>query len=174
MSSSQKWVPLGKVLREWGVRGQVKCIAFNPESSLLAESPTLYLETADGYLPFQVEEVRPHDQYWRIKFQGIDTPDAVRQYRGTAIALPREALPKIDKDEIYLEDLLGFEVMGPQGEALGRVLGWETVGSSEVFSVGEDLKSAHLIPYREEFVEKTDQAERKIFLTILAMELMSV
>lgn len=174
MSPSQKWVPLGKILREWGVLGQVKCIAFNPDSSLLAESPTLYLETSDGYLPFKVEEVQPHNQYWRIKFQGIESPEAAKLFRGTAIALPREELPKLAKDEIYLEDLVGFEVKGPQGEPLGRILGWETIGSSEVFSVGKDLKTANLIPYREEFVEKIEKAERKIFLTVLAMELMKI
>ena len=171
MSPSQKWVPLGKILREWGVRGQVKCIAFNPESTLLATSPTLYLESEEGYRPFSVEDVRPHDQYWRIKFQGIESPETAKLFRGRVIALPREALPDISKDEVYLEDLIGFEVVGPQGESLGKLLAWEMVGSSEVFSAGKNKKSANLIPYREEFVAKTDKIGKKIILTDLAMEL---
>jgi 16S rRNA processing protein RimM len=174
MGPSQKWVPLGKILREWGVCGQVKCLAFNPESSLFFQSPTLYLETGEGYRPFQVEEVRPHDQYWRIKFRGIESPEAAKLFRGREIALPREELPEVEEGEIYLDDLVGFEVLGPQEKNLGKVLAWETVGSSEVFSVGKDIKSAKLIPYREEFVEKTDKKNKKIFLTLLAMELLKV
>jgi ribosomal 30S subunit maturation factor RimM len=69
---------------------------------------------------------------------------------------------------------VGFEVLGPQEKNLGKVLAWETVGSSEVFYVGKDIKSAKLIPYREEFVEKTDKKNKKIFLTLLAMELLKV
>src|SRR5262249_37913359 len=93
-------------------------------------------------------------------------------FRGRVIALPREALPQVSKDEVYLEDLIGFTVVGPQGESLGHLLAWETVGSSELFSVGKNIQSASLIPYREEFVAKTDKAGEKIILTDLAMELL--
>jgi 16S rRNA processing protein RimM len=172
MNPSQKWVPLGKVLQEWGVRGQVKCISFNPDSTLLAEAETLYLQTAEGYRSFIVESVQPHDRYWRIKFAGLGSPEAARLYRGAMIALPREELPPLAKGEIYLEDLLGFKVTGPAGEDLGMVLAWETIGSSEACLIGEEIKTAKLIPYRGEFVEKTDKAERKIFLTSLAMDLL--
>jgi 16S rRNA processing protein RimM len=174
MSPPQKWVSLGKVLREWGLRGQVKCLSFNPDSASLAEAQTLYLETPEGYRPFIVEHSEPHDRYWRIKFKGIDQPETARNYRGRVIALPRGELPDLPRGEIYLEDLLGFKVLGPDGEGLGRILAWETVGGSEVFSVGEEIKSSHLIPYREEFVEKTDMDGKKIFLSPLAIELLKV
>lgn len=152
----------------------MKCASFNSESDLMAEVETLYLETAEGYRPFLVERVEPHDEYWRIKFKGIENPETARKYRGHLIALPREELPELPQGETYLEDLLGFQVLGPEGEILGRVLAWETVGSSEVFLVGENLKSAHFIPYRREFVKKTDMEAKKFFLTPFAMELLNV
>lgn len=171
MGPSQQWVSLGKVLREWGVRGHLKCEVFNPESSLLLAVKSLFLQTPEGYREFAVEQARPHDRYLRLKLKGIDQPETAKEFRGCLIGLPREALPPLAAGEFYLADLVGFSVEAPNGEKLGDVLRWEKIGDTEVFLVGEDMESAWRVPYRKIFIQETLPKERKIRLKPAAMEL---
>lgn len=174
MAFPRKWVKLGKVLREWGVRGEVKCVCFNPDSTLFSEISQLYIEGPQGFDRVLLEGCRPHDQYWRVKFKGFDNPEAAKKLRGRFLALPREELPECTEGEFYLSDLEGLSVKGPQGQDLGKVWGIHEIGDSEAILVGEDLTSSTPIPYEKDFVEQTDWEAGSLTLTGMGMELIQI
>jgi len=174
MNPTKKWVPLGKVLREWGVRGQVKCACFNPESSLFGELKKMYLKFPDGFQPLEVEDARPHDDCWRLKFKGYDTPERAKELRGLLIGVPREELPSLDSGELYVSDLVGLKVEGPEGQSMGLVQGVQTSGESELLLIGEDLATAMAVPYEEDFVAATDMEGGKVLLKPMALELLEL
>lgn len=174
MSSKNKWVKLGRVLREWGVRGELKCVCFNPESLLFSEVSHLYVEEGDGFESKEIEAVQPHDQYWRLKFKGMDNPEAAREFRGRFLALPREELPELEEGEVYLSDLEGMEVLGPEGEVLGTVQGWQNSGGVDALLVGKDLKDAVPIPYEDDFIERTDSEKGQVKLKEMGLDLLKL
>ncbi len=132
MAETPKWVSIGRILREWGVRGQLRCVPFNPQSVLFLDYDDFYLRDGEQLRHLVLEDARPQGRYWILKFSGIENPEQAGQLRGQEIWFPREDLPPLGQDEHYLVDLEGFQVWDAQGEEQGRVLSFMTVGESEV------------------------------------------
>ena len=171
MSSPSKFVRLGKILQEWGIKGQVRFLSFNPESEIYPKLKSLFAEEPK-LVPFEIENFKRHGRYWLLKLKGYETPEAARKLRGKVLGLPREKLPKPRKGEFYLSDLEGLEVRTAGGEEVGVVVGFQKVGDTEVMLIERDAKAEAMVPYSGEFVEKTDLAAAVITLKPFAEELL--
>jgi len=55
--------------------------------------------------------------------------------RGTALTVPREALPPLAEGEFYHVDLLGLPVVNETDEAVGRVLAIENFGATDIIEI---------------------------------------
>ena len=80
---------------------------------------------------------------------------------GFYVAVPREALPKPDKDEYYWADLIGLEVWNTQDVRLGTVSGLLSTGAHDVLQV-QDGEVERLIPFVASYVTDVDVAVRRI------------
>lgn len=174
MSNKKKWIPIGKVLREWGIRGQVRCVSFNLQSNLYSQLEKIYLGSEEARRPFLLQEAKPHGKYWLLKFSGYEDPETARELRGLTISVPREELPPLETGEIYLSDMEGMAVLGPQGNPLGEIIEFQRVGDSEVMVVGQDPDNTVLVPYESGFVKSTSWEKRTLTLTDYAMELFNL
>jgi len=166
-----KWVPVGKLLREWGVRGQIKSVSFNPRSPLFSNIDKLYFKKSGQFKVLALVDAHAHGEFWLLKFSGIENPEDARDLRGEVLYLDRNTLPPPGPGEIYLTDLEGFKVLDWEGKDLGRVQGFQRVGDSEVMLIGKEEKDSLMIPYESDFVEKTSKEEGIIMLKELAKEL---
>jgi 16S rRNA processing protein RimM len=55
--------------------------------------------------------------------------------RGTALTVPREALPPLAEGEFYHADLLGLPVVTDTGEAVGTALAIENFGATDIVEI---------------------------------------
>lgn len=158
-------------MQEWGIRGQVRALSFNAESELYSKLDELRFE--DSPLEArELEQAKRHGRYWLFKFKGYENPEQARELRGKVLGLPRDLLPKPKKGEIYLSDLEGLEVRNTADAKVGEVVGFLRVGENDVMRVAREEGDEALIPYREEFVAKTQLEENVIRLTELAEDLL--
>ena len=58
--------------------------------------------------------------------------------RGTALTVPREALPPLAEGEFYHADLLGLPVVTDAGERVGTVLAIENFGATDIVEITRD------------------------------------
>ena len=58
--------------------------------------------------------------------------------RGTALTVPRDALPPLAEGEFYHADLLGLPVVTDAGDAVGTVLGIENFGATDIIEITRD------------------------------------
>jgi len=174
MPPEKKWVPIGKILREWGVRGQAKCVSFNPQSDIYSRVKKVYLESAGNYRPLDIQGAKPHGNFWLIQFSGYENPERVRELRGQEMLVPRDQLPALKPGEIYVSDLEGLEAFSPGGKSLGRIQGFNFIGESQVMLVGRGPKETVMVPYESEFIQSTSMEQKKIILTDYAMELFTM
>ncbi|AUX70130.1 16S rRNA processing protein RimM [Porphyrobacter sp. HT-58-2] len=55
--------------------------------------------------------------------------------RGTALNVPRDALPPLGEGEFYHADLLGLPVVTDSGDAIGSVLAIENYGATDIIEI---------------------------------------
>lgn len=85
-----------------------------------------------------------------------------RRCAGQKILLDRADLPEPGEDEAYLEDLLGCDVLLPEGRRLGRLDHFEYPAGQEIWAIVTDQGDEVLFPARPEFITGFDLAARTV------------
>jgi 16S rRNA processing protein RimM len=114
-------VEIGSVQGAHGLRGEVRVRLFWSSSELLFERDCVLLVSDAGEEERDIQELRKTPKGLLVKFEGVDDRDAAEAMKGIRLAVPREELPELEDGEYYLCDLVGSEVVTPDGP-LGRVV----------------------------------------------------
>jgi 16S rRNA processing protein RimM len=98
--------------------------------------PGAVLETDAG--PLTVERSRPHGGRYVVAFDGITDRDGAESIRGLVLRAP--ALD--DPDALWVHELIGAEVVRPDGSPVGRITVVEASGADDLLV----LDTGALIP----------------------------
>lgn len=69
------------------------------------------------------------------RFAEVSDRTAAVKLRGTALTVPRSALPPLAEGEYYHADLLGLSAVSTTGEDLGICIGVENFGAGDVIEI---------------------------------------
>ena len=69
------------------------------------------------------------------RFAEVADRSAAEALRGTALTVPRAALPPLGLGEYYHADLIGLPAVSTDGEALGRCVAVENFGAGDVIEI---------------------------------------
>lgn len=151
----------GRIGRPHGVRGEVRVDPMGGLPRGLDGYTRFYLGRRDDVRPVEVEAHRRHGRYLRVKFAGVDTPEAARLLSGQTLFLEREEMPPLAEDEYYHADLLDCRVVGEGGEDLGRVVDVMTTGETDVLVVARAGRE-WMLPVVSAFVASLDPERGEI------------
>ncbi|KUR81251.1 ribosome maturation factor RimM [Novosphingobium sp. Fuku2-ISO-50] len=76
--------------------------------------------------------------------------------RGTALAVPRSALPPLGEGEYYYADLIGLPAVSTDGADLGTCIAVENFGAGDVLEVRRPDGKTFMVPIRAEAVPEWD------------------
>lgn len=78
------------------------------------------------------------------RFEQVPDRNAAEKLRGTALTVPRSAMPELAEGEYYHADLLGLAVLSEAGEELGTCVAVDNFGAGDVIEIerpaGDDGK----------------------------------
>jgi 16S rRNA processing protein RimM len=150
----------------FGLKGFIKVRSLSGEAEHITRLRKILVRREGGEQVYEVEESAGAVSALRIKFQGIDSPEAARALGGAELVTDREYAAPLGADEYYVEDLRGLEVLDEAGESLGRVSDVLEGGGGDLVELrlpGGDLR---LIPFRKEFFgEISLERQRAVLLT---------
>lgn len=149
------WVVVGKLLGPHGVHGWIKLHSdTQPMDNIKKYNPLWIRPKGAGegsWQPVSVEHVQRHGKGLVTKIKGCDNRDQVPAYSGCEVAIKREQLPALKKDDFYWSDLEGLKVMTEQGDCLGKVDHLFETGANDVIAVVATPESIddqeRLVPY---------------------------
>ncbi len=153
------YVVIGRVLDTFGIKGELKVYPYAPED-VFENLKKVYLKRRGGdYVPFEVEWVRRHREFYLVKLKGYDDIGSAEQFRKATLFLPEEDLPEREEDEFYAYEIVGMEVVTDKGKVLGRVRRVEDYGVYDMLIL-EDEKT--YIPFVSEIVLRVDKEKNRI------------
>ena len=154
---------MGQVVGAYGVQGWLKVRPFTESrEGLLAHASWQLAEEGAAWRSFRVMAARLHGDVVVAQLSGLERREDAAAWRGAAVGVPRSALPALAKDEMYLEDVLGLEVVNREGTALGRVAGFVDTGAHPVLKVVQGKLPQLLIPLVPAHVDAIDLAAGRI------------
>jgi 16S rRNA processing protein RimM len=80
------------------------------------------------------------------RFAEIPDRTAAEALRGTALTVPRDALPPLEEGEYYHADLLGLAAVSDEGEPLGTVVAVENFGAGDVLEIERPTGKRFMVP----------------------------
>jgi 16S rRNA processing protein RimM len=78
--------------------------------------------------------------------------NAAERLRGTALTVPRSALPPLEDGEYYHADLLGLPCISTTGEPLGTVVAIDDFGAGDVIEVERPDLKRFMVPMNKDAV----------------------
>lgn len=154
-------VALGRLGRPQGVKGELRFIPYNPDSTVLESWVEAQLR--DGRA-VAIESLCLQGRHWVMKISGIEDRDAASQLTHEELLVPREQLPALGEGH-YLVDLVGLAVFDPQGRLLGEVAGIEPTGGADLLVV---RRGPHewLLPAVDRFLVEVDRGAGRIVVQV--------
>ena len=158
-------VVMGRVAGPYGIRGFARVQVYTEAIDSLLDFDEWLVGRQGRWEPRKVLEADVHGDGLVARFEGVDTPEAVRALRGSDVAVLRGDLPPADEDEVYWIDLIGCEVLNREGVSLGQVKNLLETGANDVLVVvsgSGETRVERLIPYIAQVVESVDVPGRSI------------
>jgi len=149
-------VVLGRVGRPHGVRGEMRVAPYHAQSPVLLEREALII----GGEVYRVRSSRAASDMLIFQLEGISSREAAEQLKGVEVCIPRDELPKLAEDELYVADLIGCECF--EGEThLGRVVAVQTYPASTCLVI-EGEGGTREVPAVAPYFAALDEGARRI------------
>lgn len=113
MDRRPEWLEVGWVVRPHGLRGEVVVHLVTNRTERL--EPGSVLDSDAG--PLQVVRAHAHGARWVVAFAGAGSRERAEELRGQML----RASPIEDPGELWVDQLIGAEVVDRSGRPLGRI-----------------------------------------------------
>jgi len=157
----ENYVIVGQVSGLFGVKGWVKVYSYTePRENIIQYSPW-FVKSADGWSEIKLQQGKRQGKGVVALLDGYVDRDSSAELIGCEIALQKDQLPKLDKNEYYWNDLVGLKVVNQDQIEFGVVDHLIETGSNDVLIVKGERE--RLIPYIwDQVVRKVDLDNRLI------------
>ena len=130
MSRADRPVTLAAVTGAHGVTGEVRLKLFGEGVEALKR----YRAFNEGALTLKA--LRDDGKGGAIaRFAEVPDRTAAEKLRGTALTVPRSAMPALAEGEYYHSDLIGLPAISTEGEPLGECVAVENFGAGDVLEI---------------------------------------
>lgn len=145
-----------------GLRGDLKVRAHSGDLSVLLAVAEVLLETPSGaVILVSVSRQIPHKGVALLRLKGFASIELAESLVGSKVMVPESALPELDDDEYYWEELSGLQVIDRHYGDLGRLVRIFTTAAHDTYVV-EGVYGEVLIPAVKEFVIAIDLEQRVV------------
>jgi 16S rRNA processing protein RimM len=145
--SSDRPVTLAAITGAHGVTGEVRLKLFGDGVAPLK----LHQSFNGGTLILQ--KLREDGKGGAIaRFAQVADRTMAEALRGTALTVPRSALPPLEEGEYYHVDLIGLPAVSTTGEDLGTCVAVDNFGAGDVLEIERPDGKRFMVPMRAEAV----------------------
>ena len=134
MAGNDRPVTLAAVTGAHGVTGEVRLKLFGEGVAALKRYRAFNDDGQGNGLT--LKKLRDDGKGGAIaRFEEVADRNAAEKLRGTALTVPRSAMPELAEGEYYHADLIGLPAVSDAGEVLGTVIAVENFGAGDVLEI---------------------------------------
>jgi 16S rRNA processing protein RimM len=141
----EKFLKIGIIASTHGLKGEVKVYPTTNDIRRYDELIDVIVDTKDGHLVLEIQQVKYFKKMVILKFKGIDHINDVEKYKGKDLLVTRENAVKLEEDEYYIADLLGMKIISDDGK-VGTLVDVIESSANDVYVVEFEEIGEVLIP----------------------------
>ena len=158
---------VGIITQTHGIKGEVKVFPTTDDAGRFKELKEVIMDNGRERLNLEIEGVKFFKQYAILKFKGYDSINDIERYKSAKLYIKREQAVKLKKDEYFIADLIGMEVVTENGEYFGKMKDVLTTGANDVYIVTREDGTEVLLPAIKQCVKSVDMEQGRITVHIM-------
>lgn len=157
MGESMELVRIGKIVNTHGIKGELRILSdFEFKDKIFKKGIKVYIGKKKK--EFTINSYRFHKIFDMVTFEGYNNINDVENLKGDFVYVNESDL-NLNENEIIKSKLVGFDVI-IDNKNIGRITEIFQTRANDVIRVEENI----LIPYVDEFIEKIDKQNEKIYV----------
>ena len=163
----EQLLQVGAITSTHGIRGEVKVFPTTDDVTRFKKLKEVILDTGKGQRVLEIESVKFFKQFAILKFKGIDNINDIEMYKGKNLFVTRENAVKLKKDEYFIADMIGMQVLLEDGEEFGVLEDVLQTGANDVYEVRTKKHGVVLLPAIKECILDINIEERKMYIHVM-------
>ncbi len=143
---------VGRVLRAWGIRGDVKIAPFTDRPEDFKDYRSVFVGPQQKR--YEVKSFRPYQGNWLLHLVGVESRNEAEALHEQEIFIEAAQRPR-QEGEFYAREVIGLKVRTIDGEELGEVTEILVTGANDVYVV-KSSRGEILLPARVEVIKGID------------------
>lgn len=158
---------VGAIASTHGVRGEVKVYSMTDDANRFKDLKEVLLDTGKDMRLLHVQSCKFFKNQPILKFEEFDDINDVEQYKRCGLFVTRENAVKLEENEFFIADILGFDVCRETGEKLGILDDVLQTGANDVYVVKMENGKEVLLPAIKDCVKKVSLEEKRIDVFVM-------
>ena len=138
---------VGIISKVHGIRGEAKVFPTTDDIKRFDRLESVYVLHSGIYEKHKIQSVKYFKNLVILKFDGIDTPEHIRQYMRDELWIDRQDAQLLGEDEYFISDLIGSDIINESLECIGTADDILLTGANPVLVVKRDDGKTLLLPY---------------------------
>ena len=161
MNSIENLIPIGKVLKAHGLKGELKISLFDVSSKILLEGINLWFYKNNSYQNYKLEKLRGSSKNIIVKLSEINDRNNVVAFLNKKIFLSKNDYPEPDENNYHLSDLINLEIFDENNNSYGFVCDAIKLPGNNVLIFKYENKEI-MVPIVDYFIELFDFKKKVI------------
>jgi len=157
---------VGVISTTHGIAGEVKVFPTTDDMNRFKKLKEVILDTGKETQLLHIQQVRFFKNMVIVKFKEFRSINDVERLRGKSLYVTRENAVKLQKDEYFIADMIGIQVVSDEGEDLGILQDVMQTGANDVYVVEKDGEEL-LIPAIKDCILSVNVEEGKMEVHLL-------
>lgn len=157
---------LGKIAKKFSFKGEVLVYLDTDEPELYEDMESVFVEFNKNLVPYFIESSSLHkNDFLRVQFEDVDSEEEADQLLGCAVYLPLSMLPKLEGNQFYFHEVIGFEIEDQRLGVFGIIQSINDTTAQPLFEVLNGEVEI-LVPMIDQFLVKIDREHKKVIMDL--------
>lgn len=155
---------LGKIAKKFSFKGEILIYLDTDEPEIYQNLESVFVLMNRNLVPFFIDQATLHkDKFLRVKFEDVDSEVEADNLIGSEIYLPLNMLPKLEGNQFYYHEIVGFKVIDQRLGDIGTIHSVIENTAQPLFEIYKGDKQI-LIPMIDEFILQVNRTTKELLL----------
>lgn len=145
MGTKNDWIMVGRFGRPHGIKGLITVVSFTEPRDNILNYTEWFAFINKQWQPLKLLQLEMNNKFILARVESYPEREDVARLTNVDIAIKSDKLPPLKQGEYYWHQLVGMQVITPEGSVLGTVTEMMATGSNDVLVVTGEKR--YLIPY---------------------------
>lgn len=153
---------LGKIVSKYSFKGEVLIKLDTDEPEIYEGMESVFVELGKNLVPFFIQKSRLHKStLLRVSFDDVSDEASADSILGKGVYLPLTMLPKLEGNQFYYHEVIGFSMVDTVYGDIGIVQSINDSASQVLFEVLKGDKQL-LIPLSDDIIKEVNRSSKTI------------